>query len=568
MAAFAAIGVAASAGITKAISAAADLNETLSKTGVVFDTQTASIVGLADQLAKSFGLNKQVILDAASSVGLIGKAAGLAGKPLADFSEGLTRIAADASSFFNVPLEEALLAIRSGLVGETEPLRRFGVLLNETAVQGEAVALGLAKVGDELTEQQKVVARSSLIIKGLKDASGDLTRTQDSLANQIRKVRGQFSNMAAELGRTLIPVASQLLTGFSRFAERLLPTFQPIAAQLGGLFASVLPALAPLVEKLLPAFGSIIAALIPALEELLPALIPLVSTFADILIALTPVIPVFAEIAVRLTPLLQLFADMALVLAENFGPETLVMIAGFKALNGVINTSTALINTFATVVLPALTGKAAAAGAAVGGGGAAATGAGAAAGSLAGGILAAVGAGAILGVTLNRLIERHFPEFNDVLEDFGAWIVDHVIPALENFGGALFDIGAKLFEIKEKIHAAIISPVTNAIQFVKDLIKEIRNLIDWLSKLSIPNPFKGRSPSPFEKSLKGIAKAMAEVTAGVQAFARIPALAIPSMGSATSGPSVTQNITVNEVAGDPRATAFEVATEIGKRSIR
>src|SRR2546423_392990 len=90
----------------------------------------------------------------------------------------------------SVALFQPLLALRAGVVGESEPMRRFGVLLSEAAVKAEAARLGIARVGAELTEGQKVQARSSLIIAGMADASGDLVRTQDSVANRLREIKG------------------------------------------------------------------------------------------------------------------------------------------------------------------------------------------------------------------------------------------------------------------------------------------------------------------------------------------------------------------------------------------
>ncbi|MCV6900945.1 hypothetical protein OE165_28330, partial [Escherichia coli] len=78
----------------------------------------------------------------------------------------------DASSFYNVPLESALEKIRSGLVGEAEPLRAFGVLLSEAAVKQQALAMGVRPVNGELSEQEKVMARVELITKGLNKAQG------------------------------------------------------------------------------------------------------------------------------------------------------------------------------------------------------------------------------------------------------------------------------------------------------------------------------------------------------------------------------------------------------------
>lgn len=201
--------VAAMAG--KTIMAASDLNEVLSKTGVVFGPQAKGVTDAAQQMADKFGMSKTVFLDAASGMGLVGKAAGMTRKEAAGLGVDFSKLAADASSFHNVPIEEALAAMKSGLTGEAEPLRRFGVLLNEAAVQTEAVRLGLIKTGGEMTEGQKVQARASLITKGMADAQGDLARTQGSVSNRLKEIRGRLQNFAADMGAKALPAAEKFL---------------------------------------------------------------------------------------------------------------------------------------------------------------------------------------------------------------------------------------------------------------------------------------------------------------------------------------------------------------------
>lgn len=149
-------------------------------------------------------------------------------------STQLGKLAADASSFYNVPLPEALQAIQSGLVGEAEPMRRFGVLLNAQAVDAEAARLGLEKVGKEYTEGAKAQARASLIMSGMKDATGDLERTQGSLANRIKELKGRAANFAADLGTKLLPVVLTGMDLFERWSGIISARVAPIIKEVGG----------------------------------------------------------------------------------------------------------------------------------------------------------------------------------------------------------------------------------------------------------------------------------------------------------------------------------------------
>jgi hypothetical protein len=213
------LGVGAAAGIAYAVKSASDLNETISKTETVFGKATKTVTDGADEMAKKFGIPKQEFLDAAAGIGLIGKAAGQTKADAAKLAVGMAKLATDAASFYNIGLEEALEKIRSGLVGESEPLRALGVLLSEDAVKAEALKLKLVRANQELTEGVKVMARASLITRGLADATGDLEKTQDGLANRLREVVGRVKNLATQLGQYLLPAAQSISKLFADIAS-------------------------------------------------------------------------------------------------------------------------------------------------------------------------------------------------------------------------------------------------------------------------------------------------------------------------------------------------------------
>lgn len=225
---------------------ASDLNETMSKVGVVFGSSAADVGAAADEMAARFGTPKTQFLDSAAAIGLIGKAAGQTQAQAASLGTDFARLAGDVSSFYNVPIEEALAAIRSGLVGESEPLRRFGVLLSEEAVQLQAAKMGLAAYGAKLTEAQKVQARAALISRGLGDAQGDLARTIDSPANALRRLTGMVGNAASEIGTALMPafqallsIGTEVLSGLSGYLNSNRETIAGWGDTLRGAFDTV-----------------------------------------------------------------------------------------------------------------------------------------------------------------------------------------------------------------------------------------------------------------------------------------------------------------------------------------
>jgi hypothetical protein len=235
-------GGAVGLGMYKAVRAASDLNETLSKVGVIFGGEASKVTSQAEGLAKRFGLPKKAMLDAAASFGLVGKAAGQSQGQAAEMANQLAKLAADASSFYNTSLDVALEKIRSGLVGESEPLRAFGVLLSEDAVKAEALRMGLTASGKALDEKSKVAARASLIMRQLADATGDLERTESSTENQIRKLSGTITNLTAEVGSVLLPAFNRMLTVVNGARGGLVSAFEaskPVIAAVGDVLASV-----------------------------------------------------------------------------------------------------------------------------------------------------------------------------------------------------------------------------------------------------------------------------------------------------------------------------------------
>jgi hypothetical protein len=228
------------------IKGASDLSETVNKTTETFGASSAAVIGNADAMAKAYGIPKREILDASASIGLIAKGAGNSNAQAATLANTMSRLAADASSFYNVPMEAALEKIRSGLVGEAQPLRQFGVLLSEEAVKQEAVAQGWAKSKGKLDEQTKVMARASLIAKGLGTASGDLARTADSPANAMRRVSGQVENLATTVGELFLPaiakataVLSEMIGWASSAFTANKATFEGWAQALGSAIDTV-----------------------------------------------------------------------------------------------------------------------------------------------------------------------------------------------------------------------------------------------------------------------------------------------------------------------------------------
>ena len=205
--------------------AASDLAESQSKAKVIFGQNAIAIEKFAKSAAKNLGQSKQEAIDAAASFAIFGKSAGLRGKELVKFSTGLTSVSSDMASFANTTPQEAIEAVGAALRGEAEPIRRYGVLLDDATLKNEAMALGIIKTTkDSLTPQQKILAAQSAIYKQLgKDGSntiGDFARTSDGLANKQRILAASFKNTKTDLGKALLPM-------MQKFADYILENVVP-----------------------------------------------------------------------------------------------------------------------------------------------------------------------------------------------------------------------------------------------------------------------------------------------------------------------------------------------------
>lgn len=291
-----------------AINAASDLNETVSKTKVVFGEQGQAVIDFAKTAATNLGLSQRAALEAATQFGTLAKAGGLAGSEASDFSTNLTQLSADLASFSNTTPEEAALALGAALRGEAEPIRRYGVLLDEATLKAAALDAGLIKstvdqekvaraqekvrraqvtanealtkfgegseqatrasfdlqqaqqglaelmdgaVPQSLDQATKVQAAYFAIMKQTTDAQGDFARTSDGVANQQRILTAQIEDTKAAIGTALQPA----MLGLLRFAnEQLIPFFK----DFGGKVARVLgPGLEAAAEGIGGFFGGL-----------------------------------------------------------------------------------------------------------------------------------------------------------------------------------------------------------------------------------------------------------------------------------------------------------------------
>lgn len=293
---------------------AADAAELQSAFDYTFGAMAGRMNKWAEETGDAMGRATQEMQEGALKFGQLFKSAAPTEAAAARLSQRFTELAQDAASFFNTDFDTAMGKIRSGLSGESEPLRDFGVFLTEAAVKAKAVEMGLIDAGQEVNEYGKIMARAALISEGLADAQGDVERTSGSLANQVRKIKGDLQELATEIGQILEPYARAL----AATVERLVAWFKDLPegtkkAMVG--FAVFLAALGPLTMALsslavflLPAVILSFSKFAPVLRPLLVAISAIVSPIGTLIVMAGKFVSSFGGIAAIFTRIIPLFA--------------------------------------------------------------------------------------------------------------------------------------------------------------------------------------------------------------------------------------------------------------------
>jgi hypothetical protein len=192
-------------GLGLAVKAASNFEAEYEGVNQVFGAAAKSVQAFAVAASKTAGLSETAALQGAKTFGLFAKSAKLGEEEAANFATSLVQLAGDLGSFNDVPTEEALAAIQSGLMGQAEPLRKFGVFLTDTKLRAEAQAMAIYDGTGALNDQQKMLASYSLIMKDTKIQQGDFVKYQNTFGNAFKTVQTDIQNITKDIGMELLP---------------------------------------------------------------------------------------------------------------------------------------------------------------------------------------------------------------------------------------------------------------------------------------------------------------------------------------------------------------------------
>ena len=187
----------------------------------------------SDKVSSALGLNAVEIRKNTGVIYNMTSSMGLAEKQALTMSKGVTLLANDMASFYNLNTDEAFNKLRAGITGETEPLKALGILVDENTIKQVAYSEGIATTGSELTQQQKVLARYVAILKQTGNAQGDLARTLDSPANLFRRLKTEITNCATALGSIFMPLIQTVVPYLISFVKIVGNAINGLATFLG-----------------------------------------------------------------------------------------------------------------------------------------------------------------------------------------------------------------------------------------------------------------------------------------------------------------------------------------------
>ena len=270
-------GFARLAGAT--VSLASDAEETLNVIRETFGANAAEVESWSTRVAKEVGRSEFLLREMAGSLGAVltpmmeGNT-----EASADMATSLSALAVDLASFFNTSEDDALIALRSGLVGSTEPLLRYGANLQVASLQQFALTKGITKSVQTMTQAEKTALRYEAIMHFTAQAQGDAARTADGYANASRAAADGVKDLATRIGTRLLPVATRFMMWARDAARSLVEVTQKtyfleaaLIVMAAGLGVVALMMLAPFVPFLIIAakVALAIGAIIIVVDELL-----------------------------------------------------------------------------------------------------------------------------------------------------------------------------------------------------------------------------------------------------------------------------------------------------------
>lgn len=204
--AVAAIGIGAMA--KEAIDYASDLQEVQNVVDVTFG-ENSSVNDWAKTTLDAFGLNELSAKQFSGTMGAMLKSSGLAGDSVQEMAMKITELSGDMASFYNLDAEDAFNKLRSGISGETEPLKQLGINMSVANLEAYALSQGIKTSYSKMSQAEQVLLRYNYLLSATGDAQGDFSRTSDSFANQTKLLQENWNAFTGDMVTKALPILAQ-----------------------------------------------------------------------------------------------------------------------------------------------------------------------------------------------------------------------------------------------------------------------------------------------------------------------------------------------------------------------
>jgi hypothetical protein len=286
-----------------AIKFASDFQESLNKVDVAFKNSSAEVRDFAKTTLESFGIAEGTALDMAALFGDMSTSMGLSTDEAAKLSTSLVGLAGDLSSFKNMNIEEVTTALNGVFTGETESLKRLGIVMTEVNLKQFAMEQGITKNIKLFTQAEKVQLRYNYVMAQTTNAQGDFARTSDGAANQMRIFQETLKELGAEFGQIMLPTFEKIIKKVNELLKEfraLTPQTKKVILVVAGVVAAIGP--------LLFAIGTLTSTVIPALITGFGVVTKAAGLFR---IAITAATGPIGLIVTAITGLLAIFTSLA-----------------------------------------------------------------------------------------------------------------------------------------------------------------------------------------------------------------------------------------------------------------
>lgn len=260
-----------------AVKFASDFQESMNKVDVAFGKSKKEVKDFAKTTLKQFGIAEGSALDMAALFGDMATSMGLNQSAASDMSTSLVGLAGDLASFKNIGIDQATTALAGVFTGETESLKRLGIVMTQANLESFAMERGMNANIKTMTQAQKVALRYKFIMEATSNAQGDFGRTSGGAANQMRIFQESLKELSAKFGQVILPVFTKLVSFanglLQKFAElspttkKLIVVFAGIAAALGpvlyilGTLVTLAPAIGTALTVMMGPIGLVVAGL-------------------------------------------------------------------------------------------------------------------------------------------------------------------------------------------------------------------------------------------------------------------------------------------------------------------